>query len=80
MGVGIEGKLREAGNEVRVAMDSMPFNAFFLMSTIAVVKAKHGDDLSLNLQQFVDVMEKPFAALEKEHEKMKKAHQVMVAA
>lgn len=76
----IEGKLREAGNGVRAAMDSTPFNSFFLMNNIAVVKAKHGDDLLLNLQQFVDIMEKPVAALEKEHEKMKKAHQVMAAA
>ena len=46
-------------------MDSMPFNSFFALSTIAVVKATHGGDLCRGLQQFVDAMEKPVAAWEK---------------
>jgi len=58
-------------------MDSMPFNSFFVLSTIAVVKATHGDDLCRSLQQFVDAMEKPVAAWEKEQDKMMKAHRVM---
>ena len=58
----VQGRLAEAEAAVRAAMDSMPFNSFFVLSTIAVVKATRGDDLCRSLQQLVDAMEKPVAA------------------